>query len=381
MKPSRLYNYTLSLLVAFMFLLISACVNAQTRNTQDTVKATRDSVAVNDVTNSLRPDTISFAFVGDIMMGTIVPEGNLPANDGKDLFTDVLPVFNSVDIVAGNLEGPVFDGPAKSKPLGKNSYAFRTPAHYIKNLVDADFDFVGVANNHASDFGATGRTATQRNLKKSGIAYAGIRGECETAVIDCKGLKIGFTQFGHSNKTLSILDYNELNKIVNQLRDSADIVVVSFHGGAEGKAFSHVPHTDEMAFGEKRGNVEKFAHAAIDAGADIVFGHGPHVPRAAELYKDRVIFYSLGNFCTPYQMNLTGISGYAPVAVVNVDKTGKFLDGRIHSYIQKPGKGPKMDNNNAAAKYIKQLTKEDFPTTTLRISDEGSLSVKRDYAK
>lgn len=377
MKLNKIFFVATAIFSIISVLTSAACVNSGNSAIANTQMDTIDLVEAQPDTVLELPDTITFAFVGDIMMGTIVPAGNLPENDGKNLMDDVKPVFASVDIVAGNLEGPVFDGPAKSKPLGKNSYAFRSPAKYIQNLVDAGFDFVGVANNHASDFGDIGRHSTQKNLKEAEIAYAGIRGECETAIIDYGGIKIGFSQFGHSNKTLSILNYEELNKIVKKLSKDCDIVVVSFHGGAEGKAYSHVPHSEEMAFGEKRGNVEKFAHSAIDAGADIVFGHGPHVPRAAELYKDRIIFYSLGNFCTPYQMSLTGISGYAPIAEVSVDSNGKFTQGKIHSFIQYPGKGPKIDNSNSAAKFIRQLTKEDFPSTPLQISEDGTMKRKQ----
>lgn len=131
-----------------------------------------------------------------------------------------------------------------------------------------------------------------------------------------------------------------------------DIVVVSFHGGAEGRAFTHVPHKMETAFGENRGDVEKFAHTAIDAGADVVYGHGPHVPRAAELYKDK------------------------PVAVVKLDGNGRFLGGRIHSFKQTTGTGPRIDSGNAAAKLIRDLSRSDFPDSKLTIDETGELGVK-----
>ncbi|MCM1377262.1 MAG: CapA family protein [Clostridium sp.] len=349
---------------------------------QNTVSAgeSSDSISIPDSLISKRQashaDTISFALVGDIMMGTITPKAYLPADDGSHLFDDAKYVFEKVNIVAGNLEGTLFDGPASSKPLGPNSYAFRTPAKYITNLTDAGFDFLGVANNHASDFGDVGRTATHSNLRKAGIKYAGIRGVCELDTIMCRGLKIGFTQFGHSRNTLSIMDYGEVKRVVSDLRKNCDIVVVSFHGGAEGKSVPHVPHKDEIAFGERRGNVEKFAHTAVDAGADIVFGHGPHVPRAAEIYKEKIIFYSLGNFCTPFRMSLSGISGYAPIAEVQLDAKGNFLGGKIHSLIQHSGIGPRLDNSNAAAKFIRQMSMSDFPNSPLSISDDGILTKK-----
>ena len=113
------------------------------------------------------------------------------------------------------------------------------------------------------------------------------------------------------------------------LADTCDIVIVSFHGGAEGADFQHVPKTNEMFHGENRGDVYNFAHTMIDNGADVVFGHGPHVTRAIEVYKDRFISYSLGNFCTYGRFNLAGPNGLAPIVKINVDTSGRFLSGRI----------------------------------------------------
>lgn len=375
-------NKTFLRLISAIALLVSiSCGQRGNAIENRSVEALRQD-SVNPATsvkadNSLKKDTITFALTGDIMMGTVFPQKALPANDGRNLFDDVKEVLRGADIAAGNLEGTLFDGQAKNKPIGKNSYAFRTPAGYIENLTDAGYDFLGVANNHASDFGAKGRAETQKNLKKAGIAYAGMRDVCETAVLDRNGLKIGMTQFGHNRGTLNIMDYEELRRVVKNMKDSCDIVVVAFHGGAEGRKYTRVPHTMETAFGEKRGDVEKFAHTAIDAGADIVYGHGPHVPRAAELYKDRIIFYSLGNFCSPYCFSLTGVSGYAPVAEVKVNYAGKFVGGKIHSFIQKSGIGPRKDDTNAVAKFIRDLSKIDFPSSSLIIDDEGNISCEQ----
>ena len=370
-----LRNFTFWALLICLSSILGACGNQNSAKAQYVEKDSLSNDPAAPLPKAL-PDTVTFAFVGDIMQGTVFPSPKLPANDGKNLFDDAKAILRRADVAAGNLEGTLFDGKATSKSLGKNSYAFRTPAKYVDNLVDAGFDFLGVANNHCNDFGDIGRRETHKNLRDAGIKYAGIKGVCETAVIEHKGLKIGLTQFGHSRNTLSIIDYADVKRVVGGLAGECDIVVVSFHGGAEGKATAHVPHTDETAFGERRGNVEKFAHTAIDAGADIVFGHGPHVPRAAELYNDRIIFYSLGNFCTPYQMSLTGISGYAPMPEVMVDAKGNFLGGKIHSFIQKPGIGPRLDSSNAAAALIKSLSLSDFPNSPLAIASDGTLSRK-----
>lgn len=110
--------------------------------------------------------------------------------------------------------------------------------------------------------------------------------------------------------------------------------------------------------------------------ADVVFGHGPHVVRAVELYKEHFIAYSLGNFCTPYGMNLLGISGYAPILELSLTRDGRFFAGQLHSFVQRRGVGPQPDFQHRAAKEIKRLTALDVPETPLIISDYGLIKHK-----
>jgi poly-gamma-glutamate capsule biosynthesis protein CapA/YwtB (metallophosphatase superfamily) len=151
---------------------------------------------------------------------------------------------------------------------------------------------------------------------------------------------------------------------------------VSFHGGAEGKDKTHLPEGKESFLGEDRGSLRSFAHMCIDEGADIVYGHGPHVCRAVEIYKGHFIAYSLGNFCTPAGINVSGISGYAPVITVRINHQGKVVDGRIHSFIQTYGKGPKLDTENKVSKAIRSLTNSDFVNPHIEILDDGTFLPK-----
>lgn len=329
------------------------------------------------------PATLTMAFVGDIMMGTTFPDSihgtHLPANGGRNLFDEAKDVLSRVDVACGNLEGIFLDGPGRRRKMTnpKTYFIFRMPPSYVDNLTAAGIDFMGMANNHVNDFGEPGRTSSMATMKKAGLAHAGLKGRCEIAVLERGGLKVALTQFGHGGNNLDVTDLDELRRVVKTMRDTADIVVVAFHGGAEGASHQHVPFKMETYVGEKRGNVAEFAHAAIDAGADVVYGHGPHVPRAAELYKGHIIFYSLGNFCTPYRMGIRGVSGYAPIAEIKIDADGKFISGKIHSMIQQHGKGPRKDATNAAAKLIKKLSATDFPASPLVIADDGTLSVAK----
>ena len=321
-------------------------------------------------------DTLTVAMCGDIMMGTTFPSVQLPAHDGAELFKDAGPIFQQADLAVGNLEGTLCDGGESTKGEGPNVYSFRTPTTYVQWLKQAGFDFLSMANNHANDFGEEGILSTERMLSQEGIKFAGIEGRTETAVIERKGLRIGLCAFGHNPYTLKHTDLNTVGRILDDLKQQSDIIVVSFHGGAEGRTKNHLPYGTETFLGEDRGSLRELAHYCVDHGADIVYGHGPHVVRAVEVYDGRFIVYSLGNFCTPYGMNLTGISGYAPVVEVKTDREGRFLKGRIHSFIQQKGVGPRHNKANDVAREMKQLSEADVPQSQARIDDKGNISLK-----
>ena len=186
-------------------------------------------------------DTLTIAMVGDIMMGTTFPSVMLPENDGADLFRDAKPYLLNADLAVGNLEGTLCDGGTSTKGNGPNSYAFRTPTKYASNLKDAGFDYLSMANNHANDFGKEGIESTERCLQEQGILYSGIEGRIESAVIERKGKKIGLCAFGHNSYTIKHLNLATVGRIVDDLVSRCDIVIVSFHGGAEGKTKCHLP--------------------------------------------------------------------------------------------------------------------------------------------
>lgn len=322
----------------------------------------------------------TFALTGDVMMGTDYPESSrgkyLPAHDGRYLLKDVDSLLRTADVAAINLEGTVFDEGGKPKECKDSTlcYIFRTPSRYLANLVNSGVDLVSIANNHVNDFGKEGIDLTMKNLRDAGISYAGMRSSASSVIIERAGKKIGFAAFAHNRGTLNIMDMEEVRRVINELKDSADIVLVSFHGGGEGAKYTRVPHAMEECFGEKRGDVEKFAHVAIDAGADVVFGHGPHVTRAMEIYRDRLIMYSLGNFCTPYRVNLKGLNGHAPLVTVKVDDSGRFTGGKIYPFVQSRGVGPREDKTGAVIRQIRRLSMLDFPNSPLKISVDGTLS-------
>lgn len=317
--------------------------------------------------------TYSVALTGDIMMGTTFPNIQLPTNDGRQLFVDAVPILRSADVAAGNFEGTFANDGTTDKKPSKVSYAFRTPTTFAPRLKEAGYDFLSLANNHSMDFGTPGLRSTMAALQQQGIAYAGVAGYPSSVIVERKGVRFGFCAFGHNGYTLRHRDLNTVRDIITRLCNSCDIVIVSFHGGAEGVKAQHLPQGSETFLDEDRGNLREFAHFCIDAGADIVYGHGPHVPRAVELYKNHFIAYSLGNFCTPYGISIAGVSGYAPLLLLNVTRDGRFVSGRIHSFVQQRGAGPVKDPAGKAAHTIRALTTADISDPGLHIDDDGSI--------
>jgi poly-gamma-glutamate capsule biosynthesis protein CapA/YwtB (metallophosphatase superfamily) len=321
---------------------------------------------------------VSIAATGDIMLGTDFPDDHLPDDDGVGFLAEVTAVLSNADIAFGNLEGVLLDGgePVKTCSNPKACYLFRSPTRYAQHLANAGFDLMSLANNHARDFGEEGRDASMAALDDVGILHSGRAGEVATWEQD--GLRYALIAFSPTKESWSLLDTDMAVWAVQGLATHSDIVIVSFHGGAEGFAGAErLTFSMEYAYGEKRGNVVEFAHAVIDAGADIVLGHGPHVPRAMELYADRLIAYSLGNFATYYGINVKGTKGYAPILIANLDGTGQFVSGQLLSNLQvRPG-GPRPDPEEQALRMISELSALDFPDNQLVFETGGNIRIKR----
>jgi len=318
-------------------------------------------------------DTVTVIGVGDIMMGSNYPDrSGLPPNDGLALMKEVEPVLNNADVTIGNLEGVLLDqgGIAKTCRNPKVCYVFRSPTSYVQNLVNAGFDALSLANNHAGDFGYVGMQSSISTLEKAGLYHAGQTSK-PYSTFEKEGIKYGFIAFAPNTGCNNINDLVAAKKMVAHLDSVADIVIVSFHGGAEGPEHQRVTRKDEWFYSENRGNVYQFAHAVIDAGGDIVFGHGPHVTRAIEVYKDKFIAYSLGNFCTYAGINVSGVSGLSPIIKVFTDRKGFFFKANITSTQQSFLSSVKLDPQNQVLKRIQELTKSDFPEGGVTIDSAG----------
>ncbi len=323
----------------------------------------------------LLPDTVTIMAVGDIMMGTQFPNKSyLPLNNGEYLWDDTRDLLASADITFGNLEGTLLDGEGDPKECNNPDacYLFKMPTRLATNLVDCGFDLLSVANNHANDFGPVGRKVTWKTLDSLGLTSAGST-EHPYTIAEIGNLKVGFVAFAPNKGTLTFYNAEYARSIVTMLDSLSDLVIISIHGGSEGAKNMHVTRAREFYFGEDRGNIYEFSHAMIDAGADLVLGHGPHVVRAIEVYKNRLIAYSLGNFLTYGRFNLKGANGEAPLLEIQTKPNGEFIGGQIHSFYQSYSRGPLKDERKQVMKNIQKLSREDFPENEILIDDEGRI--------
>ncbi|MDJ0701634.1 MAG: CapA family protein [Woeseiaceae bacterium] len=316
---------------------------------------------------------LSIAAVGDMMLGTDFPENHLPDDDGVSFLAAVTPALAAADIAFGNLEGVLVDGgePAKKCSNPSACYLFRSPTHYAAYFRDAGFDVLSLANNHARDFGEEGRSSTMAALAAVDIHHSGREGDF--ASFEAKGLRIAVLAYAVTKESNMMLDYDLAEATVREFAASHDVVIVTFHGGAEGVDAVNLPFAEEEYYGEPRGDVVLFARRMVDAGADLLLGHGPHVVRAMENYKDRLIAYSLGNFATYYGISVAGIKGIAPILVATLDGDGRFVEGQIISTVQIRPAGPSIDEQQRALHLMRGLSAEDFGNPGIKFLPDGMI--------
>jgi hypothetical protein len=310
--------------------------------------------------------TLTFAAVGDTMLGTTP---TLPASPGT--YLSRMRSALTGDVVFGNLEGTLTDETA-SKCGGTPSsscFAFRAPPEFAPALRDAGFTILSNANNHSFDFGQAGEDQTVRALHRAGIAQTGLPGEI--TIVHAKGFRIAFVGFAPYPNTAPLNDPAVARRLIRRAAARADLVVCAIHAGAEGTGALHLTGREETYLGEDRGNPEAFAHMAVKAGADLVLGSGPHVLRGMEVYRRRLIAYSLGNFAGFHNFSLEGVLGESVVLRVTLAADGRFRSGRLVS-VRLVGAGqPVPDPSGAAAELIGQLSRADLGARGIRVGPGG----------
>lgn len=331
-------------------------------------KTVPESFAKPDVA---RETVLRFRAVGDTMIGSDFPEDKLPAKGTSNLAA-MQDEFREADVAFANYEG-TFTTKAESDKCGErgNCFAFRTPPELAVQLRDVGFRLVSLANNHIQDFGDDGREETEKTVEALGIGWSGKPGV--VAHLEKKGQKIAMIAFHSSDHCNSTLDLDKAKELVAAEKAAGNLVVVSFHGGAEGLEATKTPPGEEKYLGDSRGDVRAFAKAVIDAGADLVLGHGPHVLRGMSFYKGKLIAFSLGNFATYGMFNLWGFNGIGAVLEVDLKPGGEFAGGRIVPIRQRGQGVPFVDEKAVAWDLVRELSYRDFGVDAVVVAKDGTL--------
>ena len=278
-----LADIVLVVLLIFTLLLVG-CKNLLTGG-----KKQKEETAISEEmekTTKRKNKTVSFTIsaVGDCTFGkdeNFAYEGSMPAKydevgDFNYFFENVKSVFEEDDLTIVNFEGTLTDSTIRED----KQFAFKADKSYAEILTDGFVEAANLANNHSKDYGEQSYNDTMDALDEAGITNFGYD---RVAIKKVKGIKVGLVGTYVLADGLGVKDSMEKN--IQDLKDEgAQVIIASFHWGEEKAEY---PNDVQV----------ELAHAAIDAGADLVLGHHPHVLQGIEQYKGKNIVYSLGNFC------------------------------------------------------------------------------------
>lgn len=265
-------------------------------------------------------------FVGDIMLSRGIGNLMIHAGDWRYPFLNVAEYLKNADLTIGNLEGPISSRGTKIGSI----YSFRADPRVIEGLLYSGFDVLSLANNHMWDYGPLAFDDTLKILADNGIDYVGAGlsyEEAHTPVIrEAKGMKFAFLAYTNllpsslglknSNHAVAFPDETQMVADIQKATVIADIVIVQFHWGEE----YEIAHNSYQ---------ENLGRMAIDAGADLVVGHHPHVAQGIEKYNNGYIAYSLGNFVFDQNFSKDTRSGLVLTVIAKNKKIESVVSGRV----------------------------------------------------
>jgi poly-gamma-glutamate capsule biosynthesis protein CapA/YwtB (metallophosphatase superfamily) len=333
--------------------------------------------------------SITIAAVGDILMGS-APD-KLPPGDGRGFFTPVAEALRA-DLTMGNLETPLSDATGFTKcqkpsttpppdappptsptaPPKETCFAFRLPPSYASVLKDGGFQILNLANNHTNDAGPVGLRNTRSALAGVGLRPTGGAGEIATH--EAHGITVAVLGFGPYAWMQNVTDVAAGVALVRKAAAQADLVVVNMHVGGEGADHQHVRPGTEFFLGENRGDPIGFAHAVVDAGADLVVGHSPHVLRGMEFYRGKLIAYSMGNFAGYRVLSSAYPLGVGAVLRATLAKDGTWVSGSLVGTEMVGGGTPALDPRGRALTLVRDLSAADLGASAVKVAPEGTLS-------
>ena len=333
---------------------------------------------------------------GDVTLGTNLPTyampvtsslGDPPAIDTipspwrakpARLLAPLRPLVKDADVLLLNLEGAIGDGdtPTKCGPFSTLCFAFRMPpaaAPALRALGGRAVVVGNVANNHSRDAGADGFDSTVAHLARAGIVATGVDTLASVAVT-ARGDTVAFLGFATSGPgTPDARDLDAVRRHVARAAERWPRLVVTMHVGAEGLPAQRTRDSTERYANGDRGNAVAFARAAVESGADLVVGHGPHLLRAAEWQGRVPVFYSLGNLVTYGPFSNKPPIDRGAIACAVLDRKGRVRSATLRPTVQRwPGRVAR-DRSRRAFVLVDSLSRLDFPRTGVRVHDDGTV--------
>jgi hypothetical protein len=321
-------------------------------------------------TPGLAGRSVTIAWVGDMVLASSY---GTPPDAGRLSMARVVAPLRSADVTFGNLEETLSQLPDSKCGGSPNCFAFQAPPSYARLMTAAGFDVMNVANNHADDFGPAGERSTEHALRAAGLRWTGRPGQI--TIVRRQRLRIAMLGFAPYRWAARLEQVRVAQALVRRAAARADLVVVAMHAGAEGSNATHVPHGSETFLGENRGDSRRFAHAVVDAGADLVVGSGPHVIRGLERYHGRLIAYSLGNFVGYKNFGTGGTLSLSAILSVQLRGDGTFAAGTWTSLRLDRDALPHPDPSHASAHLVARLSREDFGAAAARIAPDGAIQL------
>jgi hypothetical protein len=293
--------------------------------------------------------------------------------DPEALVAPLGPLVADADVVFVNVEGAIGDGPAppKCRPGSTRCYAFRQDvraATALRRLAPEAVVVGNVANNHAMDASAAGFVETVDHLRAAGVRVTGAD-TLPTLLPLAWGDTLAVLGFSTFSAGPDARDLAGVRRLVARAAARYDVVVVSVHMGAEGVSAQRTRDVTETFAGEDRGNPVAFAETAVDAGASVVFGHGPHVLRAMEWRGDALVVYSLGNLLTHGPFSLEEPLNRGAFVCVRFGSRGGVVQADVRSTRQSRPGIVVPDSTSRAAVLVDSLSALDFPMTGVQVLD------------
>ena len=316
----------------------------------------------------LEAKTLKLAWVGDVNFGT---KGRQPPGGVGTIFANLTDHLKS-DLTMGNLETVLGTAPLTRCSLGTAScYMFEAPPDTAAVLKDVGFSALNLANNHTLDAGTDGMEQTKAALRDAGLVWVGEPGQI--TYVTAAGVDVALLGFGPNETSSDCRDLPTAQKMVQEAKQHAQVVVVMIHMGQEGVAHEHLQPGHEIFEGWDRGDTMEFAHGVIDAGADLVVGSGPHVLRGMQWYKGRLIAYSLGDFSGYNTLPTSGDFGLSGILNVTLDPAGGFIGGSVTPLRLVATGTPTVDPDGRAWTLMNSLSSADFGDTGAVISADGTI--------